>query len=167
MIKKKICMLGGYAVGKTSLVKNFVHSIFSEKYHITLGVKIDKKSILVNDQEVTLMLWDIAGEEENFTIPLSYLKGSDGYILVIDGTRKKTYDQAIDIQARVQKNMGDLPFVVALNKSDLVDEWEINPSTCSEMEQRKWMVVESSAKSGKGVEKVFANLAEKIFSDTE
>ena len=45
MIHKKICLLGGFGVGKTSLVSRFVHSIFSDKYLTTVGVKIDKKSV--------------------------------------------------------------------------------------------------------------------------
>jgi len=44
VIQKKICMIGAFATGKTSLVSQFVHSIFSDKYHTTVGVKIDKKN---------------------------------------------------------------------------------------------------------------------------
>ena len=65
MVKKKIGMLGSFGVGKTSLVARFVHSMFSDKYHTTVGVKIDKKVVRVNGSEVTLMLWDMAGEETN------------------------------------------------------------------------------------------------------
>lgn len=162
MIKKKICMLGGYGVGKTSLVQNFVHSIFSEKYHITIGVKIDKKTIRMGDQEMMLMLWDIAGEEENFTIPLSYLKGSDGFILVIDGTRARTCEQAEEIHERVQDAFGSLPFVVCINKADLSDEWEIDESVIEGLRKKGWQVIESSAKTGQGVEKAFNDLAAEI-----
>lgn len=166
MKKKKICMLGGYGVGKTSLVRNFVHSIFTEKYHITIGVKIDKKTVVVNNQEIMLMLWDIAGEEDNFTIPLSYLKGSDGYLLVIDGTRERTCGQAADIQERVQKSFGALPFVVCINKSDLKDDWEIDESALEAMRSKEWLIIESSAKTGKGVEKAFTELARRVCSDS-
>ena len=77
-------MLGGFAVGKTSLVRRFVHSIFSDKYHTTIGVIIHKKTVLIDGHEINLLLWDIGGEEEIFPIPASYLKGSAGYLL---GTR--------------------------------------------------------------------------------
>jgi hypothetical protein len=56
MIQKKVCMLGGFAVGKTSLVARFVSSIFSDKYLTTVGVKIDKKTLTVDDRNVMLML---------------------------------------------------------------------------------------------------------------
>src|SRR5208283_3569574 len=60
MLQKKICMLGAYAVGKTSLVRRFVESIFDEKYHTTLGVKIDKCEVEIGDIHLTLVLWDLA-----------------------------------------------------------------------------------------------------------
>lgn len=148
-------MVGSYGVGKTSLVKRFVHSIFSEKYHITIGVKIDKKTVIMDNQEIKLLLWDIAGEEDAFTIPPSYVKGSDGYLLVIDGTRMNTYEQAIDIQKRIREAMGDIPFIVVLNKSDLVDDWELGEDILDDMRQRNWMVIKGSAKLGTGVEEAF------------
>ena len=61
MLQKKICMLGGFSVGKTSLVRRFVQSIFSETYLTTVGVKIDKKSVELPGKTVDLILWDLAG----------------------------------------------------------------------------------------------------------
>ena len=54
MIQKKICMLGSFGVGKTSLVARFVHGIFSAKYLSTVGVKIDKREMKVGDKDVLL-----------------------------------------------------------------------------------------------------------------
>ena len=65
MLQKKICMLGGFSVGKTSLVRRFVKSIFSETYLTTVGVKIDKKSVALPDKTVDLILWDLAGEDDS------------------------------------------------------------------------------------------------------
>jgi len=159
-------MVGSYGVGKTSLVKRFVHSIFSEKYQITIGVKIDKKTVIMDDKEIKLLLWDIAGEEEAFSIPPSYLKGSDGYILVIDGTRMNTYEQAIDIQKRIQHGIGDTPFVVVLNKSDLVDDWELGKDVLDDMRQRNWLVIKGSAKLGTGVEETFNTIVRKMLDQS-
>ena len=86
MIQKKICMIGSFGVGKTSLVARFVRSIFSEKYQTTVGVKIDKKVVEVGGQQVTLVLWDIAGEDALTTVRVSQLRGASGYILVVDGS---------------------------------------------------------------------------------
>ena len=90
MIQKKVCMLGGFAVGKTSLVARFVSSLFSEKYLSTVGVKVDKKAVHVDGRDVTLMIWDIYGQDEFQTVQHSQLRGMAGYLLVIDGTRRGT-----------------------------------------------------------------------------
>ena len=98
VIQKKICMLGAYAVGKTSLVARFVRSIFSEKYHSTVGVKIDKKTVTIGEQETTLILWDLAGEADFYHVRMSYLRGSAGYLLVADGLRRTSLEKAIELQ---------------------------------------------------------------------
>jgi nucleoside-triphosphatase THEP1 len=69
MIQKKVCMVGTSGVGKTSLVAKFVHSIFSDKYLTAVGVKIDKKTVTVDGNEVMLMIWDLAGDD--VTIPIT------------------------------------------------------------------------------------------------
>ena len=160
MIQKKIAMLGMYAVGKTSLVKRFVSSIFDEKYHTTIGVKIDKKVLKVRDQDVTLMLWDIAGAEDHFTIPASFIRGSAGYLLVIDGTRFESLNQGLEIVAHVESNVGKIPFVAILNKIDLVDRWQLQDEHIQPLKTLGCAVVRSSALTGEGVEEAFQSLAE-------
>jgi small GTP-binding protein len=162
MIQKKICMLGAFAVGKTSLVQRFVKSIFSERYLTTVGVKIDKKVVTVGDAEVTLILWDLAGEDEFQRLQMSYLRGTAGYILVADGTRQNTLDSAFLIHRRVERDVGDVPFVLALNKCDLQEDWEIQEGSIRDLEAREWSVFQTSAKSGEGVEEAFRALAGRI-----
>jgi small GTP-binding protein len=159
MLQKKICMLGSFSVGKTSLVTRFVQSIFSERYLTTVGVKIDKKLVSVDGQDVTLMLWDLYGEDEYQKIRMSYLRGASGYLLVADGTRPATLDKALAIQEEAEKNFGPAPYVVALNKCDLTDEWDITPDRESELAGRARRIIRTSAKTGEGVEQAFESLA--------
>jgi len=164
MIQKKICMLGAFAVGKTSLVSRFVRSIFSEKYLTTVGVKIDKKVVRVRDQDVTLILWDLAGEDEFMQVRVSYMRGSSAYLLIADGTRRSTLEKAIELNQRVESQLGRLPFVLVLNKSDLVEDWEIEPGRLDEIAAKGWHVIRTSAKTGDGVEELFSAIAEKMFT---
>jgi GTPase SAR1 family protein len=78
MIQKKVCMLGSFSVGKTSLVRRFVESMFSDAYLTTVGVKIDKKPLQVEGNDLTLMLWDIYGEDDFQKMRMSYLRGARG-----------------------------------------------------------------------------------------
>lgn len=155
-------MLGAYAVGKTSLVQRYVQSIYTDKYLTTVGVKIDKKPVLVGDTEVNLLLWDIQGDDGVDKLRSSYIRGASGYLLVIDGTRAATLDTARDVQAFVDKEIGLIPFIVAINKADLIEEWQITPAQIDELVSRGWLVQHTSAKSGQGVEQAFSTLAEKI-----
>lgn len=162
MIQKKVAMLGMHAVGKTSLVRRYVTSIFDEKYHTTIGVKIDKKLVRVKDQEVTLVLWDMAGAENHFSVPTSYLHGAAGYLLVIDGTRVASLDRGLDLVAQVENALGKVPFVAVLNKVDLVDQWLLQEDHLQALTALGCPVIRSSALTGEGVEEAFQALAEKL-----
>jgi small GTP-binding protein len=162
MMQKKICMLGAFAVGKTSLVTRFVDSSFSEKYHTTMGVRIEKKALQLGGKEWHVIIWDLAGEDEFLQIRPSYLRGSSGYLLVADGTRRATLDAAVKMQQRVRDTIGDVPFVLMLNKSDLADEWEVAERTIDALSKRGWTWLKASAKTGAGVEEAFLTLVGKM-----
>lgn len=154
-----MCMLGAFSVGKTSLVRRYVESVFSDAYLTTVGVKIDKKTVEVNGQPVALILWDIAGEDEVASVRMSYLRGAAGYLLVADGTRAATLEVARSLRARVEAELGPLPFVLLLNKADLVAEWAVTDEALNALRSSGWSMRLTSAKTGAGVEDAFRELA--------
>ena len=158
MIQKKICLLGGFGVGKTSLVAQFVHSIFSDKYLTTVGVKIDRKSVDVDRDRVDLVIWDIYGHDDFQKMRVSYLRGASGYLLVADGTRAATLATAVELQHLAQQTLGDVPFILAVNKADLRDEWQIGDTALDALAGGGWRVMKTSAKTGEMVEGAFASL---------
>ena len=162
MLQKKICMLGSFAVGKTSLVRRFVESIYSDVYQTTVGVKIDKKNVQVNEKEVSLVLWDIYGEDDYQKMRWTYLRGASGYLLVADGTRKATLEKAVSLEQKAREEGGGIPFVLVINKSDLIRDWEIDSALESQLAAQGWSILRSSAKTGEGVEEAFALLARKM-----
>ncbi len=164
MIQKKVCMLGGFAVGKTSLVARFVHSIFSDKYLTTVGVKIEKKVVRVGENDVTLVIWDIYGQDDFQKIRMSYLKSSMGFLLVVDGTRKATLDTAKEVLAAAEETVGKVPFILVLNKSDLAESWELDEAELGRLEAQGWPIVRTSAKTGAAVEETFLDLARRMVS---
>ena len=161
-LQKKICMLGAFSVGKTSLVKRFIQSVFSEAYLTTVGVKIDKKTVELPDRTVNLILWDLAGEDDISSLRMSYLRGAAGYVLVADGTRAVTLEVALSLHRRVEADFGPLPFVLLLNKNDLREGWAIGDDEIERLRQSGWWVRSTSARSGEGVDEAFGTLAERV-----
>jgi small GTP-binding protein len=162
MIQKKICMLGSFAVGKTSLVRRYVDSIYSDKYQTTVGVKIMKKVVQSGDKEVSLVLWDIYGEDDFQKMRWSSFNGASGFLLVADGTRRATFDKAVELEERIRQEVGVIPFVFVINKHDRLDEWEFDSAVEEQIATKGWTMLRSSAKSGENVEKAFSSLLRKI-----
>jgi small GTP-binding protein len=163
-LQKKICMLGAFSVGKTSLVKRFIESVFSEAYLTTVGVKIDKKTVQLANRTVTLILWDLAGEDDISSLRMSYLRGAAGYVLVADGTRPATLEVALSLRRRVEAEFGSVPFVLLVNKNDLKDEWAVRDEEVEALRQSGWWVRPTSARTGEGVDEAFGTLAERLAS---
>lgn len=158
-IAKKICLIGRFAVGKTSLVKQFIDQQFGEKYKTTVGVSISTKDISVEDATVSMVIWDIAGFEQNGHYT-HYLRGTHGIIWVLDGTEK----ESLDILDTINKSLPEIkqiPSICFVNKHDLKDEWTISDKDIEELKSFNYSVLKTSAKTGKNVEEGF-NLLAKI-----
>lgn len=163
MISKKVCMLGSFSVGKTSLVEKFVHSIFSDKYLSTVGVKISKRIVQLDDKDLTFVLWDMEGQDLYSSINMSFLRGAMGYFIVMDGLRAETYQIGLEIYAAAQKITGkDIPCYFLINKADLQDKWEITQKMTEELKSKDVKVFFTSAKLGLGVEEAFFALGREM-----
>ncbi len=158
VLQQKICMIGAPGVGKTCLVRRFVHGIFDDSYMSTIGVKIDKRLIKLPTAEVHAMLWDIQGDTELGTLQSRYLQGAAGYILVFDSTRPKTYTDAQTMQSQIPET---IPYVVLANKSDLAI-WEHKTKDFHSAVTK----VHTSAKTGSGVEEAISILAHALVNNT-
>lgn len=159
---RKICLLGDFGVGKTSLVARFMRNTFSDKYLTTVGVKVDSKEVDRGELgAVKLVVWDIAGRSVLDALNMSYLRGASGLLLVADGTREASLRAAIDLLLQSRSLLPDAQAVLLVNKLDLIERWEVAPSTLVELRQTL-PVIETSALSGDGVEQAFLELAKRI-----
>lgn len=165
MIKKKICLLGAFAVGKTSLISRFINDSFSEKYHTTIGVKIDQKNLIVDDKELTLLIWDIHGEDRFQKVQASYLFGTSGYFLVADATRKESLPAIIKLKELIEKTAGSIPYRVLINKTDLKDDIEVDITDLQKIGIPETNIINTSAKTGEGVEEAFAELGKLMLNN--
>jgi len=162
MISKKITLIGDFSTGKTSLIRRFVDNEFSDNYLSTIGVKISKKIIDVEDKKVQGLIWDIEGGTDTKPINQTYLRGVHGCIIVSDITRSETIEHLKNYINIIQSISKDIPYVLVLNKYDKIDEEKAKKiytellSSLAISEDRLYF---TSAKSGMGVEMVFSILA--------
>ena len=161
MINKKICMLGAFSVGKTSLVEKYVRSLFSDKYLSTVGLKISKKQLDVDDKEITLVLWDMEGKDDFMDLNISYLRGAMGFFTVADLTRKETVDMALQIRRVALERLGNIPNILLLNKSDLPNQ-EVSAEQIEAFDAAGVEIMLTSAKENIGVEEAFRTLARQM-----
>ncbi len=168
MITRKVCLLGAFAVGKTSLVRRFVHDVFDDRYMTTLGVKIDTKAVELDQVTVKLIIWDMEGadpaDKDSKLVNSrmrAYLKGVDGVLLVADGTRLATVDIARRIYEWFITEHTDVPVAMLLNKSDLADQWQVSDQELEDFRESLHCFT-TSALSGENVERTFRYLAEAL-----
>ncbi len=167
-ISKKMCMIGDFGVGKTSLIRRFVDRQFSDEYLSTVGVKISSKIITLENikqqANVTakLLIWDLEGHTKFKGIAPTYLQGASGVLIVADVSRTETIERISEhIQLFSSVNPKGL-IIIALNKVDLIDEEKLAmlvEISHSIGQDKVIAVYTTSAKTGKDVDEIFHKLA--------
>lgn len=168
-ISKKVCLLGDFAVGKTSLVRRFVYNLFEDKYISTIGVNVRRKTVSIpranGITDLTMMLWDLAGSEEFNQMRASYLRGAAGAILVCDLTRYETLDRVHIYAQDLQSVAPDAQLILAANKYDLVDRHQVTSvqieTAATELNAPFYF---TSAKTGDAVETLFRHLGQLLIT---
>lgn len=162
MISKKVIITGSFGVGKTSLFNRFLYSKFDEKYLTTIGVKVDKKVVEVDGQELNLLIWDIAGEISQDKVPHSYFLGTSGVIYVFDLTRPITIKNLETDIEYLKKIAPGISIKVIGNKRDLVSEQDVEDFVASTNVSYDFL---TSAKTGENIEELFLSLGKDLISD--
>lgn len=170
-LKFKICLVGEGAVGKTSVIRRFVHDIFEDDYLGTIGMKVTKKEVYIDHPrkneslKVLLLIWDIMGQP-GFRKILgdSYFSGASGILATCDVTRKDTLYALEEWRRIAFDTIGEVPVVFLGNKCDLGEEQEIflEDIRSFSWDQGDGTRFLTSAKTGEKVESAFTKLSEII-----
>lgn len=162
----KIVLVGESGVGKTSIIRRYIHGVFEENYRSTVGTRIFSRELDVDSKRVTLSIFEIGGQEKFRFGENVLFKGSDGVIIVFDITNEDSFQVLDDWYSQVESNLGeDVPLFLVGNKYDL--------SVLRRVQMQEALIyasslgaeyLESSAKTGKNVIKLFYGLTRKILS---
>lgn len=165
LIQKKICLLGDFAVGKTSLVRRYVEGSFSDQYLSTIGVKISRKILARESYQLNLMIWDLAGGEHFSGHDRNYLRGAAGAVLVCDLTRPETLPILHSYAKQMRETNPNASMVIAGNKSDLIAESApdvLGLEALCQAIQSQFLL--TSAKTGENAERVIDLLADTLIA---
>lgn len=154
MLSKKVVITGHFGVGKTSLFNRFISNTFNEKYLTTIGVRVDKKVVKLEGQEIVLVLWDLAGEVSQDKVPRSYFLGASAVIYVFDLSRPATFARLKDDIQYIQMVLPDVLIRQVGNKKDLVDN-ETLKNIHADLQPDFF----TSARTGESVQELFASIA--------
>ena len=163
----KIIVIGDPAVGKTSLLRTFCADKFEYEYIPTVGVNITKEKVTVKndmgkDTDVTLMVWDIAGQPQFYMLHRPYFNGADGMMLVYDITRSSSFSNINNWwNTAVKYGLSGIPRILIGNKIDLKDERKIILPMAEHLNQKlNATFFETSALTGDNVDLIFHKIGE-------
>ncbi len=172
-IKAKVILLGDGSVGKTSLIRRYVYDQYSDDYLMTIGTKITKKEIAIrgDGREVPMVLtiWDVLGQKGYAGVQESAVKGGQAVLLVYDTTRDETWKSLEEYWLPiVWRLVGKIPIVFAGNKVDLAEDRLYTKEVLAYLEQKYDAAgFLSSAKTGEGVERMFAAVGSAVMATLE
>lgn len=163
MPQRKVCLVGDFAVGKTSLFNRFVYNRFSESYLTTVGVLVQRKVVQINGNELTMILWDTEGGKDSSALNVSYVSGAAGAVIVCDLTRASTILHCQGYITALRRMNQQIRLVLAGNKLDILDPDHKHLTVMRQVAHKEQLALTlTSAMSGEGVDAMFTSLGQSL-----
>ncbi len=142
-------------------MRRFVFDVFDDKYLMSFGTKVSKKSLMVGEANLDLMIWDILGQKSQESLHAAYYRGASGALAVCDFTRPETMTSLRGWLDSFRSVVGDMPVMILGNKADLERKF-----TSAELEafakEAGCRSLETSAKTGLNVESAFQDIGKAV-----
>ncbi|XP_032817587.1 ras-related protein Rab-23-like [Petromyzon marinus] len=159
----KVVVVGNGSVGKSSMIQRYCKGVFTRDYKKTIGVDFLERELRVNDDdEVRLMLWDTAGQEEFDAITKAYYRGAQACVLVFSTVDRDSFLSVAAWKEKVEQEVGGIPTVLVQNKIDLLDEAAVHSDEAEALARKlRLRFYRTSVKEDLNVNEVFKYIAEK------
>ncbi|CAH1363748.1 unnamed protein product [Tenebrio molitor] len=163
----KVVIVGNGGVGKSSMIQRYCKGTFTKDYKKTIGVDFLERQIEVDGEEVRLMLWDTAGQEEFDAITKAYYRGAQACVLAFSTTDRDSFEAAHSWKLKVVENeCGEIPTVIVQNKIDLMDQSVVNPEEADLLARALGCrLLRTSVKEDVNVAAVFRHLAARCLAE--
>lgn len=164
----KVVVVGNGGVGKSSMIQRYCKGVFTSEYKKTIGVDFLERLIQMKGQDVRLMLWDTAGQEEFDAITKAYYRGAQACVLVFSTVDRASFEAALSWRLKVEREVGAVPIVLVQNKIDLLDSAVVNSEEAEALaKQMKVRFYRASVKEDLNINDVFKYLARKYLQSLQ
>ncbi|XP_064607013.1 ras-related protein Rab-23-like [Liolophura sinensis] len=161
----KVVVVGNGAVGKSSMIQRYCKGIFTSEYKKTIGVDFLERQIEVNAEDVRLMLWDTAGQEEFDAITKAYYRGAQACVLAFSTVDRESFDALETWKKKVEDEVGEIGMVIVQNKIDLIDDAVVTVEEAENLAKKLSLrFYRTSVKDNLNVDEVFRYLADRYLS---
>ncbi|XP_065215003.1 ras-related protein Rab-23 [Planococcus citri] len=162
----KVVIVGNGAVGKSSMIQRYCRGTFTREYKKTIGVDFLERQIQYEGEDVRLMLWDTAGQEEFDAITKAYYRGAQACVLAFSSTDRGSFEAIHSWKVKVEDECGDIPTVLVQNKIDLVDQCVIDSKEAELLSRALGAkLIKTSVKEDINVNAVFWYLAAQCIAE--
>ena len=159
----KVLVVGNGGVGKTSMIRRFCKGVFTDEYKKTIGVDFLEKTEWIESlgEDVRLMLWDTAGQEEFDAITRTYYRGGGAAVLAFSTTDRDSFDALPSWKEKVEREVGEIAMVMVQNKVDLIDQAVVTPEEAEAMAKQLGLkFYRACVKENLNVSEVFSYVTE-------
>ena len=157
----QVLIVGNGAVGKSSMIQRYCRGTFTKSYKKTIGVDFLEKQLRTHGEDVRLMVWDTAGQEEFDAITKAYYRGAQACVVAFSTTDRDSLLAVRKWRKKVEDECGDIPMVLVQNKIDLITQAHVSSYEVEKLAMESRMkLYKTSVKEDLNVDLVFKHLAE-------
>ena len=163
----KITLLGNPGVGKTCIITKYIDDTFNENNESTIGANYSEKTIVKDNKEYQLNIWDTAGQEKFHSLGKHFYKDSYVVCFVYDVTNQESLDALKSVWYPDLQKHGEKYTVLAIvgNKCDLFEQEVANEEQAKTFAKEiNAFFILTSVKIGDGIERLFDTLTDKFLS---
>ena len=155
----KLVILGDSSIGKSCLILSYKNDLFDENQISTIGVEFIPKTVVIDDKDIKLHIWDLSGQEKFYPITSSYYRNAHGIILAFDLTNIESFKNLNKWMKDIHKLTDNPAMVLIGTKLDLKDKRQVKYEDAKKFaKQYNINYYETSSKENLNISNLFLDI---------